>query len=112
MTALSTCSVRLRWTRVESSCAGAGGVLASVQFFLVTNFGEWVRPESMYPPTLTGLVDCYVLGLPFFGFTLVGDLCFSALLFGTYALLSRQATIKEETQLEAVNTTLAVSRER
>jgi hypothetical protein len=93
-------------------CVGLGGVLASVQFFLVTNFGEWVRPESMYPPTLAGLIDCYALGLPFFGLTLAGDLCFAALLFGAYAVMSRHAALKDAARLEAVNVPLVASRER
>jgi hypothetical protein len=95
-------------------CVGAGGVLASLQFYLVTNFGEWMRqgPDSLYPPTMAGLLDCYVLGLPFFGRTLAGDLCFTALLFGAYAVLSRHAALKEAARLEAVNVPLVASRER
>ena len=77
-------------------CVGAGSVLASLQFFLVTNFGVWFRPDSIYPPTLPGLVTCYVEGLPFYGYTLAGDVLFSVVLFGAYALLTYAMDAKKE----------------
>jgi hypothetical protein len=85
---------------------GGASLLASVQFFLVTNFGAWLtflrQPEPLYPPTLSGLLTCYAAGIPFFGKdvplplgffgnTVLGDLCFVALLFGAHAWLSRRA---------------------
>ena len=68
----------------------AGAALASsILFFLVTNFGTWATGE-IYPPTLAGLTACYVAAIPFFQNTLAGDLFFSALLFGGFALLERR----------------------
>jgi hypothetical protein len=81
-------------------CMGVGSVLGSLQFFLLTNFGMWTSPHSMYPQTLTGLVDCYIMGLPFFGATLLGDLGFSMVLFGAYALLAKKVFVGEEARLE------------
>lgn len=57
---------------------------ASCIFFLVTNFSVWAQ-SGMYPKTGAGLLICYTAGLPFFGNTLLGDLFFSAVLFGGYA---------------------------
>jgi hypothetical protein len=66
-------------------------LLGSIQFFLLTNFGTWYGSRGsalpLYPPTFAGLVECYVMGLPFFGFTVAGDLGFSAVLFGAEAWL-------------------------
>lgn len=59
---------------------------ASVLFFLVSNFFVWTE-GTMYPMNLTGLIECYVMGLPFFWSTLAGDLFFSALLFGGFELI-------------------------
>lgn len=69
---------------VLASCAG------SMLFFLVTNFGVWLVGEqgTMYPHTIDGLVGCYVAGLPFLRNTFVGDLMWTAGLFGLYALAS------------------------
>ncbi len=70
-----------------ASVAAAG----SVQFFLVTNFFEWLQGISMYPHTLAGLSACYIAALPFFSRTLIADLFYSAVLFTAYALLSRRS---------------------
>lgn len=56
---------------------------ASAIFFLVTNFSVWAE-GSMYPKTMTGLAACYTAGIPFLGNTILGDLCYSAALFGIY----------------------------
>ena len=66
-----------------------GAALASsIAFFLVTNFGTWAL-SGMYPLTAGGLAACYVAALPFFQNTVAGDLFYSALLFGGFALLER-----------------------
>jgi hypothetical protein len=70
---LRTCS---SWRRV-AGCA----LLASVSFFLVSNFAVWAVWQ-MYPGTLTGLATCYVAALPFFRNSVTSELCFSLLLFG------------------------------
>jgi hypothetical protein len=67
--------------------AGAA-IASSMLFFLVTNFGTWAL-SGMYPPTASGLAACYVAAVPFFQNTLAGDLFFSGMLFGGFALLER-----------------------
>ncbi|HLV01770.1 MAG TPA: DUF6580 family putative transport protein [Acidobacteriota bacterium] len=65
----------------------AGASLAcSVQFYLVTNFGVWLL-TSLYPPTVEGLVACYLAGLPYLGSTIAGDFTFSVFLFGSHYLI-------------------------
>ena len=56
---------------------------ASLIFFVVTNFGVWLM-ENMYPKNMSGLVDCYVAAVPFLRGSLLGDLIFSAVLFGAF----------------------------
>jgi hypothetical protein len=58
----------------------------SVLFFLVTNFGTWLG-GTMYPHDAAGLMAAYVAGIPFFQWTVLGTLFYSALLFGGFALL-------------------------
>ena len=58
----------------------SGGFL----FFVLTNFGVW-GIDNLCPKTTAGLVDCYVAAIPFFRNMLLGDLLYSALLFGTLA---------------------------
>ena len=55
-------------------------LLSSLLFFVVTNLGVWFL---YYPLTPEGLMTCFTLALPFFGYAVVGDLFFSAaLIFG------------------------------
>ena len=47
---------------------------SSLIFFIVSNFGVWIIG---YPNTLDGLIACYAAALPFFGWTIAGDLFYS-----------------------------------
>lgn len=58
----------------------------SLLFFFGTNAVVWAT-TSLYPHTLAGLASCYAAALPFFRFTLTGDLAFSLLFFGSYACI-------------------------
>jgi len=60
----------------------ATAVGASVLFFIVTNFGEWLGP--LYPHTLAGLRASYIAAIPFFRNTALSDLGYSLALFGIY----------------------------
>ena len=51
-------------------------VLASIIFFLVTNFAVWTMYD-MYPKTLDGLILCYTMAIPFFQNTLLGTLFYT-----------------------------------
>lgn len=61
---------------------------ASVLFFLTTNFGSWLW-FNMYEHTWAGLVQCYAMAIPFFRYTLCGDLFFAVVLFGGYAVAAQ-----------------------
>ncbi len=62
----------------------ACSLASSILFFLLTNFAWWPW-SSMYDKNLAGLLHCYSAGLPFFKYTLAGDLFFSSILFSSYA---------------------------
>jgi len=76
---------------------GAAAAIGSFQFFVITNFGTWLAPHGMYPHTLAGLSVCYVNAIPFYGRTLLSDLCYSGALFGLYAWLSRRVAAEPKT---------------
>lgn len=72
----------------------AGATLGSaVAFFVLSNFGMWAN--GYYPRTLAGLAACYTAALPFFRNTLASDVFYSAVLFGSYALLRRGSARRE-----------------
>jgi len=59
---------------------------SSLIFFLVTNFAL-LYPTVLYPHTWQGIISSYTAGLPFFKNAIAGDLIYSAILFGSFALL-------------------------
>ena len=66
----------------------AASLVASTIFFLLTNFGAWAT-SGIYPQTVEGLSMAYTAGIPFFRNSLLGDLLFTALLFGGFQALER-----------------------
>ena len=79
------------WLRDKLSVISVAGtaLAASLLFFVVTNFGAWLLNPGLYPMTSAGLLQSYVAGIPFYANTLIGDLFFTALLFGGFHLLER-----------------------
>lgn len=85
------------WLRRRQSVwriAGAS-VIGAVLFFVVTNLGVWAF-DTLYPKTLNGLADCYVAAIPFFRNTLLSDLLYSALLFGSLAFAEKRWPVLAE----------------
>lgn len=70
---------------------------ASVLFFLVSNFGSWIA-SPFYPQNIGGLMASYGAGLPFFWSTLIGDLFFTSVLFGSYYLVHNKYLEKQVNQ--------------
>jgi hypothetical protein len=64
-------------------------------FFLLTNLGVWAL-GGLYPKTLTGLLDCYVAGIPFFGNTVLSSLLYAGVLFGGLALMDKRRPLSPE----------------
>ncbi|MFI5271099.1 MAG: DUF6580 family putative transport protein [Candidatus Saccharimonadales bacterium] len=78
---------------------GSITLLASLQFYLITNFGVWAA--GAYARNFSGLAASYVAGLPFLKWTIAGDLFYTAFFFMIYALATRQSESAEATQLES-----------
>ncbi len=62
-------------------------LLSSSIFFLVTNLGVWLLH---YQLTVEGLFQCYILALPFFLNTVIGDLVYGALLIYPFYVLQKR----------------------
>ncbi len=72
---------------------GGVPIAGSVLFFVTTNFAVWAQ-GGMYPKTIDGLVACYVAAIPFFQNSLIGDLMWSGVLFGGWALAARFVAVR------------------
>jgi len=90
-------SVRIgrRLSRTENPAYIGVALLASaLQFFLISNFSVWLG-SRLYAQTTAGLIACYTAAIPFFGWTLLGDLCYGAAFFALHAWLSRTVSTRE-----------------
>jgi len=77
---------------------GAATLAGSLLFFVVTNFAVWAAGHPA-PFTESSLAACYVAAIPFFRNSLLGDVAFSAILFGGLALLeNRLAWMRDRTR--------------
>ena len=92
-----------QWLRARPSVARIVGttLAGSVVFFLITNFAAWVAFDRLYPRSLGGVLECYVVGLPFFRNTILGDMVYSGILFGGFALLEQAVPQLQATRKEA-----------
>lgn len=66
-----------------------GAVGAALLFFIVSNFGVWLT-SPMYPLTIEGLIACYTAAIPFFHYTLAGNIVYCGALFGAFEWLRYQ----------------------
>lgn len=64
-------------------------LLSGVGFYLTTNAAVWFFTNA-YPSTAGGLVASYLAGLPFLKWTILGNLCYAAILFAGYEFLRRR----------------------
>lgn len=85
------------WLRRRQSAwriAGAA-IVGAVLFFFFTNLGVWAL-SPLYAKTLSGLADCYVAAVPFFRNTLLSDILYAVLLFGSLALAEKRWPVLAE----------------
>ncbi len=66
-----------------------GGIFSAILFFVITNFGVWIM-TGMYPLTLTGLAECYVVAIPYFRSSLLSTLIYGFIFFGAYEVIAAQ----------------------
>ena len=59
-------------------------LLSSLIFFIISNFGVWMLD---YSHTFEGLIMCYTLAIPFFGYSIIGDLFWGYTFKYSYKLL-------------------------
>ncbi len=74
-------------------------IAAPTVFFLLSNFFVWLSnsPDAGFsrPKTFNGLLMCYNDGLPFYPWSVAATLIFSAILFGSYYLVTKRSVIAE-----------------
>lgn len=68
-----------------------GALSGAIIFFIFTNFGVWIMGGYGY--SIEGLITCYVLAIPFFGYSLISTVIFSVAIEAIYLIFnSKQKT--------------------
>lgn len=71
----------------------AGAVAAPTAFFLLSNLNVWIAAEVTYARNFSGLVSCYVAGLPFYKNALMATLVFLPGILFLYNYLTRKKAV-------------------
>jgi hypothetical protein len=101
-----TLYVLIGWAALRHSVSVGRAVATSfgagLVFFFVSNFVSWLEKAlPQYEHSFRGLVDCYIAAIPFYRGTFIGDMVFSAALFGAHVLLSRAYFPAEQVNVAA-----------
>lgn len=78
--------------RITIPNIAAYSLIAPTWFFLLSNFTVWAGAKTI-PQTWAGLLNTYVLGIPFYGQSIVSTIVFSAVFFGAWYLLNRNKSV-------------------
>ena len=67
--------------------------LGSTLFFLITNLGVFFW-GGLYTQNISGLMECFLMALPFYKNQLTGDWVFSFVIFGFYQFVLKQSQLR------------------
>lgn len=82
---------KLNFTRIFIAA-----LAAPTTYFLLSNFLVWMGGGGLQrPKTFAGLLMCYTDGLPFYLWSIAATLIFSAILFGSYYLVTKNSVAAE-----------------
>jgi hypothetical protein len=62
-------------------------LLSSIIFFIISNFGVWLLG---YPHTIEGLILCYTMAIPFFGYSIIGDLFWGMIIKYSFKFIQKK----------------------
>ncbi len=64
-----------------------GALIGAIIFYLISNFGVWLGGSYGY--NINGFINCYILALPFFGYTIISTFVFSVIIETVYKLYQK-----------------------
>jgi hypothetical protein len=79
---------RLLCRGAEIGSIAKGAICSSLSFFVTTNFMVWATGH-LYPHTPAGLAACFAAGVPFYWNQVLGDVFYTAALFGGHSVIQR-----------------------
>jgi hypothetical protein len=76
------------WIKKHKNIFGiiTSSMASSVIFYIISNFGVWLM--GWYPRNLSGLINCYVMGLPFLRDFTMATLFYTTIFVGCYEFIA------------------------
>jgi len=84
-------------SKVTIKNVGMSILLASIIFFIITNFGAWADEKSLYSSDFSGLMASFMAGIPFFRNSLLSNIIFTTVIFGSFEIYTSIATRQKST---------------
>jgi len=77
------------WIKKHKGIYGivSASIVSSLLFYIVSNFGVWLM--GWYPRNLVGLINCYIMALPFLRDFTLGTLLYTSAFFAVYDLIAK-----------------------
>lgn len=94
-------TLRRTGTKPRVASAVAFGLLFEVGYFFVSNLVVW-STSAMYEHTLEGLMNCFILALPFFRWSPVSTTFFTVLVFGPLGAFATNDSAFAASEIEPV----------
>lgn len=69
----------------------------SLVFFVISNFGVWISGQ-MYPQNVAGLIETYVMGLPFYKNQFLSDILLTPVLFYSFKMMLSHPLVAKSDQ--------------
>ncbi len=79
--------IGMRLKKIKLANLFLASLSSSILFYLITNFGVWAS-TNIYAKNFSGLINSYLMGLPFFRNTIFGDLFYTIFFFYGYEYLT------------------------
>ena len=69
-----------------------GALTGALIFFVLSNFGVWLNGSYGY--SLNGIISCYLLAIPFFGYSVISTIIFSSIIETVYKFSNLKKKLK------------------
>tara|TARA_Y100001970_G_scaffold33547_1_gene41742 strand:- start:1270 stop:1755 length:486 start_codon:yes stop_codon:yes gene_type:complete len=69
-----------------------GALTGALIFFILSNFGVWLNGSYGY--SLNGMISCYLLAIPFFGYSIISTIIFSSIIETVYKFSNLKKRLK------------------
>ena len=83
-------------SKVTIKNVGMSILFASILFFII-NFGSWANEKSLYSSDFSGLMASFMAGIPFFRNSLLSNIIFTTVIFGSFEIYTSIATRQKST---------------